>query len=756
MNSDVDWATAAAVQPFPEYPYATFDIHQVIAPTRSIELARDHLTAYLQRVAAVDDDGPTGRSAWRRFGDGNALAVVGASGTGKTTLINDLLRHAIEEPPIPGVNPGNAVYLHGATGGPLDLYRRLVAFLTVDYLRARVDDFYADVVADTLADSEVTSGLADSLRNRDENPGLVVQRLALTESRLHSQVRERMTKATRKSQISAPFSKVLSLLLRPGFHNAVERWVSGAQPDPILRERGIDLVINTDAKAVEAFTAIVALHRPHNRPFVLAIDDLDKSYDVIRSSGQRDVQEQWALLMQRFMTGFASSGGLLVFSAPRDADRRIGVDTLQGTGRTIVMNPFSVRETYDLIHARLAGVLDVRGVWPFLESVPKVVNRLTHGSARETVELCYAAYRRAVRTAQPVTEHRLLRAFRDTLVPRSVAETRRSITSVLTRIRVNVQFNRVLTRDGRRSDVDFWLPIGSSGCAVVILDAVVGAPDIDTVLDRVARLRTVLPDDGRIVLVTARHDDDLVPMAELPDVVQLCHGDTYFAENLATDITEIARQLGGDAEQHTLYRMMNESQRESTEQFHTLYSAIERLRDERETTSREVAPREVERVDDAADDRTRWIRGLLDERFQEPIRKLDALYPVGRNLESAFSPVADQPRPDVLEAIDRSVRPVPSDPVPPAALSLLLTEVLRAFAEGVYVWYRNAEHDGDGNPTQKSLAPLLQLCQTYEEVLDRIDVSERLAPHAVYPDLSESIVNLARNVRDLVSERAVA
>jgi KaiC/GvpD/RAD55 family RecA-like ATPase len=138
------------------------------------------------------------------------LAIVGDYGTGKTHIAQDMLRQIAAEGN-PNLHP---LYLDAPSDTFLALYKeRFLRKLDRNTVLRRVDEYYADIVADELIKSKLTRPVAEALRKREISPDEVVRNFGLIESKFVRALAKKLKAVTEQSD----FGTALLLLRRPEF-----------------------------------------------------------------------------------------------------------------------------------------------------------------------------------------------------------------------------------------------------------------------------------------------------------------------------------------------------------------------------------------------------------------------------------------------------------------------------------------------------------------------------------------------------------
>ena len=252
---------------------------------------------------------------------GNVIAIVGEYGTGKTHLALQILRRISTA----GDASVEALYLDAPADTFLALYRdRFMPKLSRADVKAKIAEYYADIVADQLADSDLTSPVADALKARAISPEQVVRNLGLMEAEFLQCLNNRLRTVTEIDD----FGTALALFLRPEFEAAVWDWLSCNPPDPALSERGITKTIDTDAEALEAMGVFALLYGRQRHRLVLIIDEIEK---VLSGNEASQPDESSVLAFKKLLEVFGRTKALLVLSGlpdflealPDDARQRI-------------------------------------------------------------------------------------------------------------------------------------------------------------------------------------------------------------------------------------------------------------------------------------------------------------------------------------------------------------------------------------------------------------------------------------------------
>lgn len=437
--------------------------------TQTINTATRIVDEYLATYALLPGSGtptPIGRAS----ASATILAVVGDYGTGKTHLVVELLRHVRQT----AGERVRSLYLEANSDSFRTVYKRFIEKLDLAEIRDQVKRYYAEVVADSLGESDLTKGIAEGLRSGNSDPTLVVENFGLLESTLLTELRDRLRAVTQ----NAAFATVLMLLLRPGFEAVAWAWLEGKKPDLVLIERGVTSRIDDDMAALEAMGVIAELYRAGNRRFLLVIDEMDKVLLAAGSPG-RDVFTAFKQLLQVF----AAAGAMLVLAGLPDfleTITSVSPETRDRIGAVIRMQPLTQVETRTLIEESQHNRLNKRRLAPFTPETVEYVVHLSRGIARRVIHLLYHSFRRAGEAGTRVTIEIVREVARNELyLPRNEENVRDLVRDVLVRNGWPFRINQQISADPP-TIVDYWISPddGPAGYAVLVTGSVIDDKDV--------------------------------------------------------------------------------------------------------------------------------------------------------------------------------------------------------------------------------------------------------------------------------------
>lgn len=462
-----------SVNPFPPGAVARLSAMQgelLTIQTRAVRQTRDFLADYLDRRGSTHE---------LQAAQGNVIAIVGEYGTGKTHLVLEILKRILDlgDPSI------HAFYLDAPADTFTSLYReRLIPQLSRRELRDRVVDYMSDVVAEVLANSDLTQGAAKKLRKRSVDPMSVVHNFGLMEAELMQELRTRLKRVTEQSDFAAAFA----LLLRPEFEAAVWEWVSGSPPDASLRDRGITRVLDRDADVLEAIGVLAFLYGHQAHRFVLVIDEMEK---LLSPTAQSSAEASTILAFKKLLEVVHRTRSLIVLSGlpefldalPQDAVQRIPVIVRPGALTVDEIESY-IRE----VHRRFA---DEDKLDPFTRDTISYLAEISGGNARQVLRLCYHLHQRALETGSDVTRAIVREVAREQFEVRVAADVEAEVARVLD---VNGwRFQPKWETDGQpRAMADFWIPVGTDGlgCYILVSRSLLTEHDVDAVLARAGAL----------------------------------------------------------------------------------------------------------------------------------------------------------------------------------------------------------------------------------------------------------------------------
>ncbi|MEU8238102.1 hypothetical protein AB0C07_07655 [Actinoplanes missouriensis] len=505
------------INPFP--PAAVAQVSHIGAETVTIAT-----TAIRQGVAELDDylGSP---------GTGRVLAIVGNYGTGKSHLAV-YLRHIARERAGDTVQQlfvnapyGNFVSLYRAFAKELDGRRELVM--------ARVREFYAEVVADSMGGSDLHAEIASSLRAGRADPVAVVEALGLPESGLIEQVQERLRDITENKA----FGTALTLLLRHGFEDAVWEWLVGNGPAENLRERGIaDPTTLSERSALDAMSVLAVLFRGSRFRFMVVIDELDHLLSA-SSRPQGEVQ----IALKQLLEGFLSAGAFLVLAGLPDFLDSLHRDVRARITRQVTMAPLTAQDTVSYIRARQQRELGTDRLFPFSEGVVSYIVDISGGSPRDVIRLCYQLYGRAAEQDSAVTDAMVRAVAREVFYGPNAEATHRDIKRTLTAHGLAHPTRNYV--DG--VPVDYWIPIGSRGGAITVLvrDAVLDESQLSTLITYVSQLRRSPNQEVLVVIggyLSPEYSDRLRAVLQRDPIIYEQRG---FAADFDAALTGVERKL---------------------------------------------------------------------------------------------------------------------------------------------------------------------------------------------------------------------
>lgn len=454
-------AVARLSQPADEFwSIETEALHQVRA------LLRDYLDTTTTALEGRKDAGVT---------KGLVLAIVGDYGTGKTHIAQEMLRQIYDR----NDRRLHPLYLDAPSDTFIALYRqRFIEKLSKFEVLQRVEDLYADIVANELARSTLTAPVAEKLRRRDAEAEDVVRTLRLMESKLVRELGVKLKRVTER----ADFGTALLLLRRPEFQSAVWEWFSGEPPDPILQERGITLHINTDAAALEAIGVMAFLFGRQGHRFILFIDELEK---VFSTAASRRPDEAAILAFKKLMEVVGKTGALLVLIGLPECLEVLPEDALQRIAAVVHPSPITAEEIERYIGEAQRRGLGQDTLEPFTRDTVEYLSEIAGGNARRVVRLCYHAYLAAQMAGTHLTRPMLRQIAREQFELSPAADVVTEITRVIEARGWLFERDKAFKLKAK-TIVDFWLPLGdaSIGTAIFLSPSILQEADVSALVER--------------------------------------------------------------------------------------------------------------------------------------------------------------------------------------------------------------------------------------------------------------------------------
>ncbi|MGH3902812.1 MAG: hypothetical protein ACRDTE_01220 [Pseudonocardiaceae bacterium] len=682
--------------------------------------------AILEAFACLDDYLSAAPEAQDTSGAGNVIAVVGDYGTGKTHLAIELLRHARQNTD----KNAHVMYIDAQAASFVSLYRRFIEELKEADVVRQAREYYTDVVVEDLNSSELTVQIAEHLRDdRDIDPRGVAERLGLGEATLLQEVQRRLEKVTQNTAFATAFT----LMLRPGFQDAVWGWLSGSPPAPILVERGISTAIATEEAALEAMGVFAVLYGHRNHRFVLVIDEVEK----VLSGPNRPVGTALAAF-KKLLTVFAGSRAFLVLAGVPDFLQALEDDVQQRIGRVVHMSALTADDARQFIIESQRQLFPDAGLEPFTPESVEYLIHLTEGVARKIIRLCYHAYRRATEEDGPVT-------------PAMILDVARTHTNILSTEDVRARVRMILGREGWEHStnhmlepspsarLDEWVYIGDrgGGCGIIVTDPVLDDDDVEQLNQRALAIQSAAPGTRTLLVVNGYVAQDVAArLGEVFNVPPIAYDARSFEDDIIGMVKAVAGSTRHGAEDQTMEAVHDRVERINRQQSN-IYRFIEQL------------AVHIDAMRSSSDRRLDLLQGELVEISQsligsftgEPVRDSESEMPqrlpdeVIRLFSDALDSLADVGRVDgvlrhafavgsgtssqvsatsmEIRAALRSQRAVNS-----LGVAVLLQKLVEAFRVGVSEWYRSYARDLHGQLLSSHKEQLQELCRTYDAIYE--------------------------------------
>ncbi|MET9225513.1 hypothetical protein [Lentzea sp. NPDC003310] len=657
---------------------------------------------------------------------GTVIAIVGEYGTGKSHLVGAVLHHALSAPE--RWRP-RVAFLEARPATFVDLYKQLIGTeLRRDDVCARVREFYADVLADALGESELTAGIAHRLRSGDADPVEVSDRLNLMGSKYLTRLRERLEAVTR----NRAFGIVLPLLLRHDFADAAWEWLSGHHPDPVLVDRGVDTPIATEELALEAMGVIALLYSTRERKFMLAIDEMNKVVSATRKPTENAVDA-----FEKLIRVFAGAQALLVLAGLPDYLDELGGTVQQRIGRTILVSPLTADHAIEYIRQSQEAIGRGRVLHPFTEDTVRYLVKLTDGNARRIIRLCNHLYRHAMDLSPRdpsrarVSEAMVRKVARDQAGARSTDHVRNEIRQVLAALGLNYERDHWMDPQ-TDSRADYWVPYGDeegAGCALVLTDTVLTQADCDALVSRATFLQTAAEQRQVLLIVVGLLNADFVSeLGEAFSEEPISYDHWTFTETLSSVLERQLRLLDRDDALALGEERFRRLGRQQANTQRMLEQALKSLTAMRSSSERSLGQIQRELTELGSADRTAAVAESPPLRLPPSVMALfttaqsllDGLDQVDATLRTVFAAAAG----DSANAIDArvAVRAQLRSPHLFSAVGVgaLLRTLLITFRDSINEWYRSYVPSSSGGPYPVDKDRLSALCRAYDTVYEYI------------------------------------
>lgn len=706
---------AGSDNPFPGTAVASIfdvDIDVPTIETPAIRDAAERLDAYLRRPAATGEHPPGP--------EGSVIAIVGDYGTGKTHLAAHLLRQ-VERSAEANVRH---MYIDAQAGSFSALYHRnFIGRLKPAEVRQRVREYYADIVADSLRSDAFPTEVTERLRDGKIDPQKFVQQFGLMDSVFLQELRDRLHRVTRNDA----FSTALVLLLRGGFDREVWEWFRGADPDPLLAERGITTTLDDDTSALEAIGVFAILYGGRHHRFVLVIDELER---VLSSSSRPP--EASIDAFKTLLTVAGNAGIFLVLCGLPDFLGVLGGNVRDRIGHVVRASALEPDDVCEYIADSVERVRHRRELTPFSPEVVGYLTWLADGNARRVIQLCHSCYHLSGGT-EPVREATVRDAAREHFEFTSLKDVHAQVRQVLDSGARRYRADHAIDGPGEPR-VDFWIPMGHDGrgCAVLLTDSVLKPADLDTLARRAEAVHAAVAETSTLLIVNGYLTPEFVPglrtaFSEEP----LVYSARRFADDLEAALHGITRRL-----QATIGDDMQVI-REHVERMTQMQTSTQRFVEElavQVQTMRSVSDQQLARIERDLDSlagagpatgsatAARPVRGRMPARveklFAEALGGLDGLNNLDSLLKDAFTTRHTKtPNASVGRALLRGLSDQGAfDAVGVASLA---QTTVAAFRDAVRDWFAQLEPGSAVDPlSDDRRSTLASICRAYDSVFE--------------------------------------
>lgn len=741
----------------------------VTVVTSAIETGTEVLNDYLRLAYAErTNDLPDSIAQLERSPSGRLLVVVGDYGMGKTHLANHLLREAVRQSGDGDrkARPRTVVhvaYLTATAGGFDQLYRDFVTVVDPVEVARTVDDYYADVVAGTLAKSDYTKDIALQIRTGEREAAEVVEDLDLIDTLLARELREVLTKIAKRAGLGTDaradeFGNALALLLlrRNQFGDEVWEWLEGKAPSETLVRRGVHHQIRGDAMALEGLGVLAYLFGRSQHRMVVAIDELSQM--LFASHAARSPMTDW---FRRLLETFDAAGAFLITAALPDLFEKLGGSAGARPGTWLELSPFDRVAIQSLIErTQTWGAME-----PFTPDCPALLERITGGSPRQVIRLCHRAWQLKIQDGLgAISAEVIMRAARvrtdfptRTVVRVAVREALQGLAGSL-----RVSFREQYWHPEVFESVDFWVTADSqeASCAIILTDSVVTEEDALALTTKAHKFHPQNVDGSKttaapsiptvLVVIGHLHLGFREKVIRAFESEPIHYGVHDFKEELGATVTSALGRVERLRPDDVLERVRSDLGRLTVQQAHSqdyldrlalrideLNAAVTHLP---AAMSRDLrAPTFVQRLGvtasaEAAIDLPRPVVEL----FQSVLHLLTELADTRPAFRYALDPAASS---DDLAHRRQRLWPWLDSKEFYQAVGVLtiLREVVVAFQDSVTeFWARHGQAASSPDDATRATAALREVCESYEMVVD----------HLRLPDLDERPVTLGRVGRE--------
>ncbi|MEU5692892.1 ATP-binding protein [Actinosynnema sp. NPDC020468] len=683
----------------------------VTVVTDAIRRAEHTVRSYVERRQSDAEGRP----------EGAVVLILGEYGTGKTHLARHLVRFADS---LLG-NPDSSLHIEATAETLARVYERMTRSLGRERVRARVSDFYADIVAKQLQETGLAGDAVALLRSREVEPQRVVRQLRLIESALLRDVLAQLRAVTEDDM----FGQALTLMLKPQLEEVVWAWLTGGEPAQALVDRGITRRISGLTEVLDAMGVLALLFGGSRTGFLLVIDEFDKIF-----TQATEVDGSVATAFQSLLEVFLKAGACLVLCGSPSFWEAIDPSTAQRIVMPVEMPNWSTEQAREYVELAQAVEFGGPRLAPFTrETVDYLVN-LTAGNPRQVIRMCHRLYRAAGPDGE-VTVDLVRDESRQLWGALRAEDVEAAARRVLDANGWTYQRDHYVTVNGK---VDYWITFGdrTGACAVLFSESVLDQADVDEVLRRVVAVREAQSDVEMVLVVHGVVAGEQAVLLRGPlGGEPLTYRVRSFAEDFKAAVQAAVWRLPsrerGDS-LGSLHQRLDQVNR----QYASLHGFVEQLAEHVDGV-RSAADRQFGAVRQQLTDVQRRIGtpvaesaapvlpASVEQLFRAAVDALDSVTQLDVMLTEAFGPEPDPVLSDVQTRVYSKVH------VEAFGVANLVSHAVRAFQAAVERWYR--ETDAVARPVDREAeSGLDDLCRSYDAVTEYLPLY-RLYPLADQP-----------------------